>query len=378
MLGDPTQIDFSAHQTVFRQSLTLPPSGSPNEVMRLLIHEWCCSGGLSGPDARRVVRDGDNVAALACEGRAIFRGLLADAVGDGGFEVTALVDERSGIDVPAGVRVRSVPCGAEMEMLVDESLRVDATLVVAPETAGIFGARIAAIRAAGGEVLAPSNGFIVIASDKQATIDALAAAGVPVPAGRSLQAGEEWPRWFRPPAVRKARDGTGCDDLVVVRYGEAPPPSAVMPTRLEAFVAGLAVGVSCLVGPAGILPLPAMRQRFSGGRRPMYLGGDPLGEPALAGRAERLAVRAVAAVARAGGGTQAGWVGVDMILGDRDDGLDDRVLEVNPRLTTSFVGLGAAGAAGLVRVIVDVAISRRSSVPDVFPVAFSLSEDVPA
>ena len=67
-----------------------------------------------------------------------------------------------------------------------------------------------------------------------------------------------------------------------------------------------------------------------------------------------------------------------MILGDRDDGLDDRVLEVNPRLTTSFVGLGAAGAAGLVRVIVDVAISRRSSVPDVFPVAFSLSEDVPA
>jgi predicted ATP-grasp superfamily ATP-dependent carboligase len=67
-----------------------------------------------------------------------------------------------------------------------------------------------------------------------------------------------------------------------------------------------------------------------------------------------------------------------MILGDRDDGLDDRVLEVNPRLTTSFVGLGAAGAVGLVRVIVDVAISRRSSVPDVFPVAFSLSEDVPA
>ena len=64
-----------------------------------------------------------------------------------------------------------------------------------------------------------------------------------------------------------------------------------------------------------------------------------------------------------------------MIPGDRDDGLDDRVLEVNPRLTTSFVGLGAAG---LVRVIVDVAISRRSSVPDVFPVAFSLSEDVPA
>lgn len=28
-----------------------------------------------------------------------------------------------------------------------------------------------------------------------------------------------------------------------------------------------------------------------------------------------------------------------MILGRREDGGDDRVLEVNPRLTTSFVGL---------------------------------------
>ena len=51
----------------------------------------------------------------------------------------------------------------------------------------------------------------------------------------------------------------------------------------------------------------------------------------------------------------AGWLGVDMILGDRSDGGDDRVLEVNPRVTTSFVGLSAVTPASLVRAIVAVA-----------------------
>jgi hypothetical protein len=37
-----------------------------------------------------------------------------------------------------------------------------------------------------------------------------------------------------------------------------------------------------------------------------------------------------------------------MILGDREDGHADRVLEVNPRLTTAFVGLAARSATSLV------------------------------
>jgi predicted ATP-grasp superfamily ATP-dependent carboligase len=34
-----------------------------------------------------------------------------------------------------------------------------------------------------------------------------------------------------------------------------------------------------------------------------------------------------------------GYVGVDLVLGEADDGKDDVVIEVNPRLTTSYVGL---------------------------------------
>jgi predicted ATP-grasp superfamily ATP-dependent carboligase len=48
-----------------------------------------------------------------------------------------------------------------------------------------------------------------------------------------------------------------------------------------------------------------------------------------------------------------------MILGPRDDGRADRVLEVNPRLTTSFVGLAAAAPRSLVRTMLDLAAGGR-------------------
>ena len=37
-----------------------------------------------------------------------------------------------------------------------------------------------------------------------------------------------------------------------------------------------------------------------------------------------------------------GYVGIDLILGPSLDGKDDRVIEINPRLTTSYIGLRAA------------------------------------
>jgi predicted ATP-grasp superfamily ATP-dependent carboligase len=344
--------------------------------MRLVIHEWCCSGGLAGPEARDIVRDGDDIEALACEGRAMVLAVLSDAVRDGGVEVAVLVDEARRIDLPDGILRRAVPPGDELAVLVEESRRADATLVIAPETAGMLAHRVAAVRAAAGTALAPSPRFIEIASDKQTTIDTLAAAGVAVPAGRSLAAGEAWPRWFHLPAVRKHRASVGCDEVLIVREGDALPPPVAVPTRLEAFAVGMPVGVSCILGPAGVQPLPPMRQRFAAGSCPRYLGGEPLVEPTLRQRATRLAVRAVAALAAAAGGTQAGWVGVDMILGPRDDGLDDRVLEVNPRLTTSFVGLAATAPRSLVRAIVDAAAGRAPSFSDTpWGTAFTLVDD---
>lgn len=349
-------------------------------MLPILVSEWCSSGGLAGPDARAVTDD--DRASLAREGRGMFLAMLRDAVRDGGFTVTALVDEGFTAPVPPAVRVRRVPAGAEIDILIAEATMADATLLVAPETAGILARRVAAVRSAGGCVIAASAGFIATASDKQATIEALAAGGVPVPAGRSLAAGEAWPAEFHLPAVRKARAGAGGDDLMIVRPGQLTPAPAGQAARVEAFAAGTPVGVSCLCGPRGILALPAFKQRFTADAPGRFRGGEPLADPHLDRRARDLARRAIAAVAATSdrgnpGAGPAGWIGVDIILGERADGRDDRVLEINPRLTSSFIGHSACRGTSLVRSIIDATAGRELHLPEPGGVAFSVADDDP-
>jgi predicted ATP-grasp superfamily ATP-dependent carboligase len=104
------------------------------------------------------------------------------------------------------------------------------------------------------------------------------------------------------------------------------------------------------------------------------VGGAPLADAVAAVRAATLAVRAVAAVARAATAEPRGWVGVDMILGTAADGRDDRVLEVNPRFTTSFVGHAAGTTVSLVATLLDVA-AGRDVIIDSHSRAFRLATD---
>src|SRR5262249_49480309 len=94
--------------------------------------------------------------------------------------------------------------------------------------------------------------------------------------------------------------------------------------------------------------LPAAQQLSSDGRF-RYQGGHlPL--PAfLAGRAVQLAGKAVAAVP----GLQ-GYAGVDLVLGNAVDGSEDCVIEINPRLTTSYVGLRVLAETNLVEAMLQV------------------------
>jgi len=283
--------------------------------------------------------------------------LLADAAKQPSLAVAVLVDRGLHLPVLPGVHRLEVPPGDDMPRLVAAARKAAWTLIVAPEGDGILADRVQAARAAGGRVLAPRGEAIAIAADKQATINALAAHGVPVPAGRSLPAGLPPPADFRLPAVRKARHGCGCEELRLLRSHIGPPASAAM--RIEAHAQGTPVGVSLLCGAAGVIPLEPMRQRFTTGDTPRYTGSELLDDPDLATRAGRLGIRAAAAI-----GAEAGWMGVDMMLGDRPDGRDDRVLEINPRVTTSFVGQTRLFASSLIAAMIKAA---TGGVPDLVP-----------
>ena len=97
----------------------------------------------------------------------------------------------------------------------------------------------------------------------------------------------------------------------------------------QTFVPGMAASVAFLIGPGRCVPLAPAAQHLSDDGRFRYLGGSVPLTAELSERAIRAGRRAVEAI----GGLR-GYVGVDVVLGDTD-----QVIEINPRLTTSYVGL---------------------------------------
>ncbi len=302
----------------------------------------------------------------------MFLAVLQDGCRAADLELHALVDEARAMVLPAGVQPHPVAAGAERAALVAAARDCDAVLVIAPETGGILADRVAAARATGTDVIAPGPRFIALAADKQATIQALAAAGLPVPAGRTLAVEDHWPTAFHRPAVGKRLDGVGCDGLIWVGVDEPWPPPAGVPLRIEAAAVGMPVGVACLTGSGWITPLPPMRQQFSPDHPRSYIGGEPIECEHLARRAVHVATQSVAALERAAGEQARGWLGVDMILGPREDGRQDRVLEINPRLTTSFLGHVTASDASLLARIVSPQANPPRATPK--PCRFTLPD----
>jgi predicted ATP-grasp superfamily ATP-dependent carboligase len=330
-------------------------------VERLCLYEWAAAGGLEGPDGNRVATEPALADVVRREGVAMLATLARLAALLPRCTTRVLVGDGVSWEPPAGVELVRVPRGRERDALAVAAATTDWLLVVAPETAGILEQRLCLAHASTCRVVGPTAAFAALAADKHATIQALAAAGVPVPAGRLLRAGETPPAGFHLPMVRKARGSVGCDGVRVIHDRDQDGGPALGEERLEAFAQGLPISVSLLCGPAGAVPLPATMQRLSSGASPHYLGGRLPVPARLAARAERLAGRAVFALARYvpeppdGPRSLVGWMGVDMILGDREDGREDRVLEVNPRVTTSLVGLAAFCRENLLGALLKVA-----------------------
>jgi predicted ATP-grasp superfamily ATP-dependent carboligase len=119
---------------------------------------------------------------------------------------------------------------------------------------------------------------------------------------------------------------------------------------LQEFVAGQPVSVAFLCGPAGNVPLLPASQLLSDDGRFKYLGGELPIPPPLADRALRLAKQAIGCVPGL-----LGYVGVDLVLGEADDGSRDFAIEINPRITTSYVGLRALAESSIAGAMLKVA-----------------------
>jgi predicted ATP-grasp superfamily ATP-dependent carboligase len=241
---------------------------------------------------------------------------------------------------PANVVVHMARADAQEEDVRGLGAAADATLLIAPEFDGILAQHCGWVQEAGGRLLGPSAKAVKQTADKGGLNGYLRAQGiaappsVPLPLSRS----PPWP----PPWVCKPRDGAGSQATFVVR-GQAELAQSLQQALaegwrgsliLQPYVAGLPASVVCLVGKDRVTTLPAAQQRLSQDGRFRYEGGSLPLPPRLDARAQRLAEQAARAVHGL-----FGCVGVDLVLGEPADGSGDAVIEINPRLTTSYVGL---------------------------------------
>jgi hypothetical protein len=345
--------------------------------MTVLVYEFVCGGDAIGKAAP---------ASLLNEGRAMWSAVLEDFARLPGTDVVTLPAAAPDFAAPAGVRVLHVADeSGRRDAFLRSARQADYTLLIAPEIDGELQLRALRVRDAGGRLLGPSPEAIAIAADKEALCGVqgrLTAAGIPTPwsrhraifesarkaarsgadasAVRRALSGIEYPM----PAVVKPRFGAGSQSVYLVRTqaewnraaAEARAEGVVGDLVFEPFVPGLAASVACLVGPAGVFPLTPATQELSLDGRFRYLGGRLPLSADLAARATALAVRAVGLVPGL-----AGWVGVDLVLGDTAAG--DAVIEINPRLTTSYVGLRALYPVNLAEAMLTVVGGGRFDVP---------------
>ena len=295
--------------------------------MRIFVYEFITGGGQI---------DAPVPASLAREGELMVRALLRDLCDVPGVEVVTMRDPRLP-RLSGRVEVHTPRDARETSLVFDRCVdATDATWIVAPETDGILQRLSEQVLARNGRLLGSRPAAVRIAGSKARTADLLARHGVPVvpvlePGGPIAS--------FAGRAVLKPDDGAGCVDTRVHHdlhaaleawETEGRNPNVV----LQPFVEGEPASLALLARSGCAVILSVNRQRIA-------LNGDALAF--LGCSVNALARWQVPLASLAAGIAEAlpglwGYVGVDLIL----SAAGPVVLEVNPRLTTSYVGLREA------------------------------------
>ncbi|HEY3043709.1 MAG TPA: ATP-grasp domain-containing protein [Vicinamibacterales bacterium] len=307
--------------------------------MRILVHEFFSGGGLAGRDVP---------ASLGREGSAMLAALVADLAAIDGHHIVTTADPRFPLTAPAGVDV--VRMTNTRAMFLDALISsVDAVWLVAPETGRCLERLTARVERKGIALLGSGSTAIRRASNKAALPRLLARHGVPHPETRVIDPSrDDWKvdvkiaaRELGYPLVVKPARGAGCEGVSLARHARELRQAVAMARQtngegrvvLQRYERGVAASVSLLADGRRAIALTTNAQCMTVSRQFSYRGGiTPLAHP-LAVRAAEEAVRACEAIP----GLR-GYVGVDLILTDSEA----FVVEVNPRLTTAYLGVRAA------------------------------------
>ena len=295
--------------------------------MRILIYEHVTAGGLGERPAPSLLR----------EGAAMLRAVVEDfaAVADVVVQVAPWFEA-------------NLPCEtvrAPASAFRDSARKTDAVLAIAPEFDGILERLCIETQEAGPQWLGCTADAIRLTADKRTLGEWWLSRGVPTP--RFADSPTEKPVIIKPRYGAGSQEMQRLDCLSNEQFRRTPDAFIV-----QEFVPGLSASVAFLCGSGGPLAMRPTEQTLSQDGTFQYLGGRVPLPSTLERRATDLGRRALGGIE----GLQ-GWVGVDLVLGNSAD--DDRAIEINPRLTTSYVGMRKLSRTNLADAWLGIARGER-------------------
>lgn len=280
---------------------------------------------------------------LLREGRMMLAALAQDLLEDPTVQLVIPYDQRNTPFTWGGTRVHWLPVATPTDLaralqqgLIDSA----AFWPVAPESAGVLARMCAQAEVAGAVVLGSASVAVALTASKLATTQRLMAHGVTaVPTVPVVEFHAQWPA----PWVLKPDDGVGCADT---RRVENLPElrRLVAPGHIvQPYLVGPAVSLSVLFDHGWARLLCVNRQHLVDAGGVFHLTGITVnGIPDVDGGFAALAGRIAAAIPEL-----RGYAGVDLILTAHGP----VVLEINPRLTTSYAGLRLALDCNVARTV---------------------------
>jgi predicted ATP-grasp superfamily ATP-dependent carboligase len=328
--------------------------------LNLLIVEYASGGGYANQKLS---------SSILSEGYAMLLSLIADCKASG-HNVTTLLDSRLKEFNPPNQadKIFSVTSLAEFSVKLTEQAKVaDAVYVIAPESGQVLNNIVQNVEESGGTSLNCSVEAINQVSNKMKTNETLKKMGLKVPETVLLDIHEtadnikQLTKELGYPLVFKPLDGVSCGGLSIVKDEDAIASAAKKVAHestnkqfiAQKMIMGKTASVS-VISTGGKAVATTLNGQFvmlgSPDEESEYLGGVVPFDYSRKKEALRAAEKAV----EASEGLK-GYVGVDMILTDEEP----VVIEINPRLTTSYVGLRKVTNFNPAETIIDAAIKQK-------------------
>lgn len=328
--------------------------------MNLLVYEHVTGGGFA---------DEKIPPSILSEGYGMLRALISD-FRTAGCHVTTFLDSRLKTFNPPIGADDIIPISSHKELnkaLKKLSQAADAVYIIAPESDQVLQRFVETVEASGGTSLNCQVNAIKQASNKITTYETLKKVGLGVPETLIVDLRENVQQIKRMigelgfPLVFKPVDGVGCCGLSVVR-DESQIAAAVNKIMKEStnkcFIAqrlieGVDASVSLISTGEKALPITLNKQMVTlapSNSDSSYNGGIVPFRHSL----EKEALKAAQTAVKSLTGLR-GYIGVDMVLTRKGP----VVMEINPRLTTSYVGLREVVNFNPAQAIIDAIFKRR-------------------